>query len=477
MPLRPRRSLPAALALACLLACPTARAEPIRVLANGIVEYNQIMDPPLGLVMPGEAVVLTFLVDSDVFDDSAPTPTRGYPVDRTTFVLDFESTDIGLQDPYPVGQEAYFILRDNDPAVDGFILSPALSGGNGPPLDQAGAFGNFLCNYSVTYEGTRLSSLDILDALGFYDYTGLQVFSFRVSDGPFDPLGINFVDMTISRLNAPLEACCFADGSCMTLTPGDCAATTGLAQGAGTDCAGTPCPLPMEACCFPDGSCLDLTPADCATMAGSAQGPGSDCAGTVCPPPEEACCFDDGSCTDIPAADCAAMGGAGQGPGSDCASATCSQPTEACCLADGRCEDREPGDCASTGGTAQGAGTSCATASCLREPGRVPATIRVTKAGAGELRIDWESSACEPTADYGLHEGAIGSWYDHAPVACFDDLADRSETLPVMSGGRYFLVVAHAGLFEGSYGQDSTGSERPAATAACEAGQRLDCTP
>ncbi len=43
-----------------------------------------------------------------------------------------------------------------------------------------------------------------------------------------------------------------------------------------------------EACCFPDGTCQDLIPGDCATAGGISQGFGSNCATTLCPqPPSE----------------------------------------------------------------------------------------------------------------------------------------------------------------------------------------------
>ena len=40
-----------------------------------------------------------------------------------------------------------------------------------------------------------------------------------------------------------------------------------------------------ESCCFADGTCQDLVPGDCATAGGTAQGFGTQCATTVCPPP------------------------------------------------------------------------------------------------------------------------------------------------------------------------------------------------
>jgi hypothetical protein len=555
-----RRSAVSLVIVALVAGSPApARAVSVEVVARGEVEFNLISVPPLDGVAVGDPVTMSFLVDSTVFEDHPTVPTRGYPVDRPTFLLQFPSVDVGLQDPFPAGMEAYFVVRNDDPAVDGFVLSPALSGGLGPPLDVAGSFGPFTCYFQVTYDGTRLPSLDILDALGFYDFTGLTVYGWSLDDGPFNALGIIFQDLTISALGLVPEACCFPDGTCDDLDAADCAATGGAAQGAGTDCAATACPAPAEACCFPDGTCDDVDPADCAATGGAAQGPGTDCAsagclpspeaccfvdgscsdlvpadcaaaggaaqgagtgcaattcpvapqaccfpdGTcddlepadcaaaggapagpatscaviLCPPPAEACCFSDGTCGDLAPASCRAMGGTPQGPGSDCAATTCAQPTQACCFGDSTCDDLEPGDCAGLGGEPAGPGSDCASTTCPRPPGRVPADIRVSKVGADLLLLRWSPTDCEPGSDHGVHEGAIGDWYRHLAIDCSDELADLEEIVPSAPGGRYYLVVPHGALVEGSHGRDSTGSERPVGPLACRPVQVLGCPP
>lgn len=50
------------------------------------------------------------------------------------------------------------------------------------------------------------------------------------------------VDLSVSLGPVPLEACCFADGSCQDLTAEECLAQGGTPQGAGTSCATTDCP-------------------------------------------------------------------------------------------------------------------------------------------------------------------------------------------------------------------------------------------
>ena len=196
----PRVFLAAAAASAGMLglAASAARAETVTVEINGSVEWNQIVAPPLGGAHVGDAAKLTFTLDSNNWVNNPQFPTRGYPIDVTSFKLSFPTFDIGLQNPYPTGQTPYFVIRNNDPAVDGFFVSTGTGNFQGVPLTQAGAFGQLANEFHVTYEGTRLSSLDVLGALGQYNYTGLTVFNWTIDDGPLNPLGIVFSNMTIS---------------------------------------------------------------------------------------------------------------------------------------------------------------------------------------------------------------------------------------------------------------------------------------
>ena len=181
-----------------VLAANLARADIVDVNITGTVEWNQIGSAPLNGAQAGQAATLTFTVDSNNWVNNPVYPTRGYPIDKASFKLKFPTFEIGLQNPYPAGQTPYFVIRNNDPAVDGFFISTGTGFFEGVPLSQAGGFGQFANEFHVTYEGTRLSSLDVLGALGYYDYTGLTVFNWTVDDGPFNPLGILFSGMTIS---------------------------------------------------------------------------------------------------------------------------------------------------------------------------------------------------------------------------------------------------------------------------------------
>ncbi|HEY7087122.1 MAG TPA: PEP-CTERM sorting domain-containing protein, partial [Tepidisphaeraceae bacterium] len=145
-----------------------------------------------------DATDLTFTVDSNNFINNPSYPTRGYPIDLTSFKLKFPTFEIGLQDPYPAGAGPYFVIRNNDPAVDGFFVSTGTGFFEGVPVNQVGGFGNFGNEFHATYPGSYLSSLDVLGALGHYDFTGLSVFNWTLDDGPFNALGIIYSDMTIS---------------------------------------------------------------------------------------------------------------------------------------------------------------------------------------------------------------------------------------------------------------------------------------
>ena len=161
----------ACLALFCaafVLTAPAIAGLPVRVTITGEVEFNQIGNSPLGDVNSGETATMTFALDSDMFDNNPVFPTRGYIIDQWSYSLAFDTVEVQLQDPFPAGSTPYFVIRNDDPAVDGFFTSTNTNHpfGFGLPLSQGGIFGQFQDSFRVTYTGDTLSSLDILDALG-----------------------------------------------------------------------------------------------------------------------------------------------------------------------------------------------------------------------------------------------------------------------------------------------------------------------
>jgi hypothetical protein len=160
------------LAVAALFGA-TAQAEVVTVTAMGQVLFNGIGTPPLSGVSGGDNVLMSFTVDSTNFVEGIPGDTRGYVIDQPSFSLDFDTPlSIGLIDPFPAGQTPYFTLVDGFPVSDGFFVSTSAVSPGGVPLAQDPV--NF--NLDLGYSGGTLSSLNILDALGTYDFTGLTRF-------------------------------------------------------------------------------------------------------------------------------------------------------------------------------------------------------------------------------------------------------------------------------------------------------------
>ncbi|MBI5434398.1 MAG: hypothetical protein HZA52_16310 [Planctomycetes bacterium] len=176
---------------------PASAGIPVTVTVTGTVEYNQITAPPLGLAKKDDIATMTFLLDSSDFVDSPSFPTRGYRIVQSSFNLTMGAATIGLESPFPAGSTPYFVIRDNDPAVDGFLISTSYDFPLGVPLDQNGAFGSFIDNFYVTYGGSTLPSLDLLDALGTYTIAGLQVYNWTIDDGPVNPLSVAFSKIEI----------------------------------------------------------------------------------------------------------------------------------------------------------------------------------------------------------------------------------------------------------------------------------------
>lgn len=196
-----------ALAAGAAIAAPAIAANDIRVDINGTVFSNRARNGVLATVGSNESVTYSFELDSTNFLDSALFPTRGYVIDTTTFSVAFSGgVTIGARDPYPAGQIPYFVLRNNDPAVDGFFLGESVDGfPTAIDTDQPGLLGQFEARFNVTYGNDPLASLNIIDAAGFYDFTGLTVFGMGLNDDFIeDVVGMDFSDMTITVIPAPM---------------------------------------------------------------------------------------------------------------------------------------------------------------------------------------------------------------------------------------------------------------------------------
>lgn len=206
------KSIAAALLAPSMLAT-LASAGLYTVTITGEVEYNQINTGVLDPITAGAPVTITFTVDSAAFVNSANFPTRGYVVDKPSFTFKAGNVTVPLKNPFPAGTTPYFTLRNNDPQVDGFFLGTDFEYGyTGVPLNSNGIFGPFAAAFAVSYAGNTLSSLNIEDAVGSYDYTGLGSFYLAVQDGSFDAMGLLFTGMTIAPVAAPCPADLNGDG-------------------------------------------------------------------------------------------------------------------------------------------------------------------------------------------------------------------------------------------------------------------------
>ncbi len=162
---------------AVLLFAANAQAVVVTVEATGQVIWSGIGDPPLGEVNGGEQVVMSFSVDSDVFDEGTPGDTRGYVIDAASFSLSFSGgVEVGLMDPFPDGETPYFTLVDGYPVSDGFFVSTSPFSPGGVPLEQD----PFNFNLDLGYVEETLMSLDILDALGVYSFEGMTRFALNI---------------------------------------------------------------------------------------------------------------------------------------------------------------------------------------------------------------------------------------------------------------------------------------------------------
>ncbi len=193
-----------AAALLLLTTAAAAHAAPYQITITGRVEYNQVSSGPLAVVAANDPVTISFRVDSNSFVDSPNFPTRGYTIDRPSFTCTLGSATLLLEGVDAKLSGDFFTLRNNDPGVDGFMLThDNVELDNSLPSNVAGAFGQFGIRQYTTYDSTLIPSLNIADAVGSYEYDTLSVYGFAITDGPFDPIGIEFLQTTIAIVPPP----------------------------------------------------------------------------------------------------------------------------------------------------------------------------------------------------------------------------------------------------------------------------------
>lgn len=174
--------------LAMTLIAQPAAAVPVEVTVFGQVDFN-VIGGDLSGIESGDDVTLSFRVDSDTFLDSTNFPTRGYAIDPATFNLDVGGVSVPIVDPQPFGTP-YFVLRDNDPAVDGIFLS---RNGVEVPAPLAVTIPGLAPEHELSLSrsfsvGTAFNSLDIVDAAGTYGTEDIGSFLFTL--GRFGGAGL-----------------------------------------------------------------------------------------------------------------------------------------------------------------------------------------------------------------------------------------------------------------------------------------------
>ncbi len=193
----------ACLAAAAVLATAPAQAGDYRVEVRGVVEFS-VIGGALGPVPDGAPVLMRFELSSTDFQNSASFPTRGYAIELASFTLDVGGVVLTLNNPQPSGN-AFFVLRNNDPAVDGFFISPGVDlpfplAMSIPGLNPVHEF-DFSRSFSI---GTALTSLNIADAVGTY---GLEnIGSYQWTIGRFGNPGAEFAYQSISITAVPEPA-------------------------------------------------------------------------------------------------------------------------------------------------------------------------------------------------------------------------------------------------------------------------------
>lgn len=190
-----------------LLAAGSASASIVHVHITGSVESNQFTTGLLAGVPANTPVDLRFDVDSDIFLAS-PTPSlinrvRGYRVINSTFMLTIGGRSVPLQGN-PVW---YFVIRNDDPGVDGFFFSVGTDVPTTIPVN-IGLTG-FGVEYSRTFaNATTLQSLDVLGAQGTWSgFTNLSVYNFNIARNEL----VTPCIMTPESITIQAEVPCLAD--------------------------------------------------------------------------------------------------------------------------------------------------------------------------------------------------------------------------------------------------------------------------
>lgn len=300
---------------------------------------------------------------------------------------------------------AFKVVQHNNPG-NPCITSPPTSSNAFPCTDT---------------DGLNSASQNWIDAVsGTFCICGTGWFTFLEFPALCTPGGDWLLRATYTPVNCSVDpvACCFADNSCMDVTPSNCDAFGGVYQGEGTSCATYICGSGTGACCIEStGNCVEFDLSTCQIVGGIHHGEDTSCATTICFP-EGACCLSNGSCIGpVSEEDCSAVAGNFQGNDTACSSVECPQPTGACCGSDW-CLNLTEDDCSAVGGAWTDAATTCEDSDAcqsdcpadLNEDGTVDITDML------QIVSDWGTTGGNSdidgsgTVDMGDLLAVIGAW-------------------------------------------------------------------
>jgi hypothetical protein len=180
-------------AAASLTLVPHVNADIVDVDIFGtVIQNNYVPTHPLNAVTVGSPVHTSFQVDSNVFMNST-FPVRGYSIVPSSFVTTMGTTTL-LLSPATQPPQPFFSIRNNDPAVDGFLISNGVDFPTRTPTNFNSA-GYMLI---TSFPPTTLNSLNILDAFGTYPASSLSLLEWNLGVGDQVGIDISYSSMTIA---------------------------------------------------------------------------------------------------------------------------------------------------------------------------------------------------------------------------------------------------------------------------------------
>lgn len=170
----------------------------VHVEIKGTVEFNAFASGALAGVPANAPASIRFDVTTDNWVNSPTYPVRGYRIETGTFRFNAGSATVPLTLPVPGGATPFFVIRDNDPAVDGFVLSTNVDIPVGLPVNTGVT--NCTLDFLRTFDvGTVFPSRNILSILGYYGFEQMSSFDWSINRGPGTPMGMIYESIRLWR--------------------------------------------------------------------------------------------------------------------------------------------------------------------------------------------------------------------------------------------------------------------------------------